>query len=88
MKGHKDLIVDYGVEQLETIIVTVPETMYRRLIAEAAAKEVKMADVSSWGYFVELHEAHDGMGIETDRWATVKFIRRKPAAIAAGEVKK
>jgi hypothetical protein len=75
---HKDIIIDYGVEQLETIIVTIPEHMYLRLIAEAAAKEVKMTDVFSWGHTVRMREVHDGVGIETNRWAEVRFVRSKP----------
>ena len=35
-------------------------------------------DVKGWGRSVTMHEEDDGVGIHTERWAEVRFVRPRP----------
>lgn len=69
----KNIAVDYGIQEVSTVLVRIPEYEYKRLIAEYAAQQVNAIDVSKWGKVVQLHEEHDGVGVSSWRYATVEF---------------
>jgi len=65
--------IDYGIQEVTTVVVRIPQFEYERLIKEYAVEQVKAVDVSKWGRTVELHEEHDGVGVHSWRYATVTF---------------
>lgn len=74
-----DTFIEYGLEEIDVVKVTVPKRRAEEAIVALARKEAK-GNVDGWGRIIEHMEAHDGVGIESHEWWEITFRRKKKLA--------
>ena len=71
--------IDYGYDRLERVVVQIPESDLKEAIAQVAREKVLSdgkTSVEGWGRFVKIKEWHDGVGVNSGKYAEVTFTRR------------